>query len=180
MAWLLDMPAALGDRVGIKGCMKMSDGFSAFLQAVSDRAAKAAVFGPIAIKRDMLVCEAMNSAEPAEYRIARDNGKVWVSVVTANRWLSESIESDLEHTGDEVEELVEEELIELDYTGEKMGASQHYRSEDKLFTFRSPLPIGVNAAATDTKAVETATTCLLAYEACFRRLGDMDAGKAAE
>ena len=37
--------------------------------------------------------------------------------MTKDRWLSESIEGDLEHTGDELEELLEEELVELDWEG---------------------------------------------------------------
>ncbi len=153
----------------------MGDGMSGFLNGVGESARRAGVFGAVEVRGEMLVCAAKNSAEPAEYRISVDGGKVWVSLVTPNRWLSESIESDLEHTGDEVEELVEEELVELDYKGPPMGPSQHFRSEDKLFTFRSP--IAVKPGAEDAAAIETATTCLLAYEACFRRLGDMDAGK---
>ncbi len=116
----------------------MGDGFSAFLKAVGDRARAAGVFGAVEVSGDQLLCDAKNSAEPAEYRLSAGDGKVWVSLVTANRWLSESIEADLEHTGDDVEELVEEELAELDYKGAPMGASQHFRSDDKLFTFRSP------------------------------------------
>lgn len=156
----------------------MGEGLSDFLKAVAERAQQAGVFGAVEVKGGRLVCAAKNSAEPAEYRLETESGKMWVSLATSNRWLSESIESDLEHTGDEVEELVEEELVELDYKGEPMGRSQHYRSEDKMFTFRSPLAVGVNASASDAKSVETATACLLAYEACFRRLGDMDAGRA--
>ena len=38
--------------------------------------------------------------------------------MTKDRWLSESIEGDLEHTGDELEELFEEELVELNWDGE--------------------------------------------------------------
>jgi hypothetical protein len=163
----------------------MSDGFTAFLKLVGERAERAGVFGAVELKGDMLVCAAKNAAEPAEYRVSQDEGKVWVSLVTPNRWLSESIEAELEHTGDEVEELVEEELAELDYNGAPMGPSQHFRSDDKLFTFRSPAPVlAVDAAAgreagdDPSGAAATVATCLLAYEACFRRLGDMDASEA--
>lgn len=156
----------------------------AFLQAVGERAQRAGVFGGVEVKNGMLVCAARNAAEPAEYRVTQDEGKVWISLVTPNRWLSESIEAELEHTGDDVEELVEEELAELDYDGAPMGPSQHFRSEDKLFTFRSPAPVlAVDAAAgapggiDPAPAAATVATCLLAYEACFRRLGDMDASQ---
>jgi hypothetical protein len=152
----------------------MAEGLASFLSLVGEKAQRAGVFGGVQVKGEVLVCAAKNSAEPAEYRLDADAGKLWVSLVTPNRWLSESLESDLEHTGDEVEELVEEELVELDYKGPPMGPSQHYRSEDKLFTFRSPVPVAPGAL--DEGAVNIAATCLLAYEACFRRLGDMDAG----
>jgi hypothetical protein len=147
----------------------MSQGFSEFLEAIAERARGAGVFGPVSVDRGALICAAKNSAEPAEYRIFSDAGKTWIAFVTPNRWLSESIESDLEHTGDHIEELIDEELAELDYKGPPLGACQHFRDDQKLFTFRSVAP-GADAA--------TAATCLLAYEACFRRLGDVDAGAA--
>ena len=49
---------------------------------------------------------------------------------------------------------------------------EHFRSDDMLFTFRSPLPAGIQAA--------DAAKVLLAYEACFRNLGDMNAGGAED
>ena len=163
----------------------MSDGFTVFLRAVGDRAERAGVFGAVEVRNGMLICAAKNAAEPAEYRVTQDEGKVWVSLVTPNRWLSESIEAELEHTGDELEELLEEELAELDYNGAPLGPSQHYRSDDKLFTFRSPAPVlavdaasGPESGADSSGAVATVATCLLAYEACFRRLGDMDVSDA--
>jgi hypothetical protein len=155
----------------------MGDGFSAFLKAVGDHAQRAGVFGAVSLKGGMLVCSAKNSAEPAEYRISADAGKVWVSFVTPNRWLSESIESDLMHTGDSIEELIDEELAELDYAGPALGPCQHFRDDDKLFTFRSVIPVSADPQnSTDPGVLRVATTCLLAYEACFRRLGDVDAG----
>lgn len=156
----------------------MSTVTSEFLDAVAERARNAGVFGSVSIDRNaagggMVCCAAKNSAEPAEYRIFSEDGKTWVAFVTPNRWLSESIESDLMHTGDAIEELIDEELAELDYKGPPLGACQHFRDDQKLFTFRSVVP-------GSPPSVETATTCLLAYEACFRRLGDVDAGDEAD
>lgn len=97
----------------------------------------------------------------------------------ADRWLSHSIEADLLNTGDKMEDLLEEELVELRvrHAGRELGglSVEHFRSEDKLFTFRSRLP----GAASDL-APETISGCLLAYEACFRNLGDMAAGGGDE
>jgi hypothetical protein len=146
------------------------------LQALRDRAEKAGAFGPVRLDSDIgrLTCRAANAAEPAEYRVDVQQGKLWVSLVTPNRWLSESIETDLLHTGDKLGELIEEELAEFDYdTKGETVTFEHFRSDDKLFTFRSTLPIRLDQAdAPD--AIETASKWLLAYEACFRRLGDMD------
>ncbi|MEL6739096.1 MAG: hypothetical protein AAFP26_00410, partial [Planctomycetota bacterium] len=93
---------------------------------------------------------------------------IWVSLVTDNRWLSESIESDLVHTGDKLEELLEEELVDL---GWELGTLpyEHFRSDDMLFTFRSKMPFGPDRA----DAAEQTVIAVLGYEQCFRELGDM-------
>lgn len=146
------------------------------LEGVRARADAAGVFDTVRLDdaAGRLSCRARASAEPAEYRIDVQQGRLWVSLVTANRWLSESIETDLLHTGDKLDELIEEELVELgvDVKSVRVGF-EHFRSDDKLFTFRTPLPFDVQAAGTPV-AVETALKWLLAYEACFRRLGDME------
>ncbi len=146
----------------------------AFLQAISAKALAAGVFESVVAAPDRLVCEAKGSAAPAQYRVEVDGDKFWVSLVTADRWLSGSIELDLIHTGDKLDELIDEELVELGYTGPSLGF-QHFRSDEKLFTFRSCTNIAVSAAS-DPASVDAVLTCLLAYEACFRNLGDMQAG----
>jgi hypothetical protein len=152
-----------------------------FLNAVRSNADRAGVFAQVKIERGMLTCAARDAAEPAWYRIepalnaagtAGAEGGGWnVSLVTPNRWLSESIEADLMHHGDPIEELIEEELVEQDYSGEPLPV-KHFRSDDRLYTFVSPLPIN-SAHDSDEQAARTATQCLLAYEAAFRELGDM-------
>jgi len=145
------------------------------LGAVAERAREAGVFGDVRIEAGRLVCAAQDSAEPAEYRLDWDPaGKPWVSLVTPNRWLSESIEADLLHTGDKLEELIEDELVDLGYEGGPLRV-EHFRSDDLLFTFRSPVP---GVAGEESALTRLASTCLLAYEACFRQLGDMSAGDA--
>lgn len=147
------------------------------LDRVRQRAIDAGVFEWIKLQGESLVCEAKNCPEPAHYRIDRDeSGKVWVSLTMADRWLSESIESDLMHTGDKIEELVEDELVEHGYDGGPLPV-EHFRSESRLFTFRSPIPLKPDFSS---EAAETVTACLLAYEACFRNLGDMSAAGSAE
>lgn len=138
----------------------------AFLEGVAQEARRAGVFGVVVVGETGVRCAALASAEPAEHRVDVEGGKVFVSLVTSDRWLSESIEAELMHTGDKVEELLEEELVDRGYEGKL--TCQHYRSDDLLFTFRSELPVTPGP-----EGVEDAARCLLAYEACFRELGDM-------
>jgi hypothetical protein len=146
-----------------------------FLNAVRAKAEKAGVFAEVKLDRGMLACLARDAAEEAWYRIEPAAHGGWcVSLVTPNRWLSESIEADLMHHGDPIEELIEEELVELGHAGESLPV-KHFRSDDMLYTFISPLPI--DDAKREDDAVETAATCLLAYEAAFRELGDMSGGE---
>lgn len=142
-----------------------ADGFLAQVRAAAE---KAGVFGFVRLADGRVECRATDCASEAFFRIEQAEGKWWVSFVTPDRWLSESIEADLEHSGDELDELLEEELAEQGL--EAALPYQHYRSEDRLFTFRSPLPI---EGGLSERAADVAARCLLAYEACFRELGDV-------
>jgi len=139
------------------------------LSPLAEAAEAAGVFESVKIEGGRLICKAKGSAEDAYYRVEADNGRVWVGLVMEDRWQSESIEADLMHTGDKLEELIEEEMVELGYNGEMLPFA-HFRSEDMLFTFRTPLPVGPE----DASFPELARQALLGYEACFRQLGDMD------
>ena len=156
-----------------------------FLNRVADRARAARsgnepVFGPVEVREGMLVARARASAAPASYRVFLDGGRLWVSLVMADRWLSESIESDLVEHGDKLEDLLEEEMVELGMHPERGALRfEHFRSDELLFTFRSPLPISPEQAGSE-QAVETAAMWLRAYEAAFRNLGDMNEGAGEE
>ena len=152
----------------------------AFYEAVATKAKAASVFGEISVSPAMLKCDAAASADPAFYSLSVDAGKMWVNLKTPARYLSQSIEQDLVHTGDKIPELLHEELVELGYPdllpgGPALGF-EHFRDEQKLYTFRTATPIDVNKLH-DAKSVELGTMLLLAYEATFRRLGDMEAGE---
>lgn len=149
-----------------------SSALAQLLQMVAARAQQAGVFGPVSIKGDRVECEAKASAAPAFFRVGLEDGSLWVSLVTADRWLSQSIEADLVHTGDKLEDLIAEELAEFDWKGPPL-TFEHFRSEDKLFTFRSRIHVDT-AKFGEQASAERATACLLAYEACFRELGDID------
>lgn len=125
----------------------------------------AEVFEAVTRTDDGVRCDAMHVEEDCYYAATTDaDGGVWVGWYTPDRWLSESVEADLVHTGDKIDELLEEELADLGFDGTL--TIEHFRNDDKVFVFRSKLP----ADATNTDALVTA---LLAYQACFLELGDM-------
>lgn len=159
----------------------MNDTLAKFLHEVGLKAGSAGVFGPVKVEGERLSARAAASAAPAAYRLELAGGRLWVSLVTADRWLSESIETDLLHTGDKLSDLIEEELAELDCPTKV--TFEHYRSDDRLFTFRTPVPVDpaeLEKTGPRQSALELCTTFLLAYEACFRNLGDMNAGEGGD
>ncbi|MBM4107454.1 MAG: hypothetical protein FJ255_01350 [Phycisphaerae bacterium] len=146
-------------------------------RAVARRARDAGVFGSVAEGAPpspaLLTCEARDAASPAHYRLELHKGTLWVALTMADRWLSESIETDLVHTGDKLDELIDEELTELGYEDGPLPF-EHFRDDDKMFVFRSPVPI--DPARAGEREADVVATVLLAYEACFRNLGDMSGG----
>jgi hypothetical protein len=143
---------------------------------IAKTAEDAGVFARVRVVGERVECEAKDAAAPAFYRVDVQQGKVCVSLVTADRWLSQSIEQDLVHTGDKLADLIDEELAELGHPPVAKGSIkvEHYRSDDKLYTFRTPMMAVEQAAAPD--AVRSIGLHLLAYEAAFRELGDMPGG----
>lgn len=142
---------------------------AAILESLSELARGAGVFGAVTVSGDRLSAAAAASAAPAEYRVELEGGAVCVGVFTADRWLSHSIEADLLNTGDDLEELLEEELVEVGYSGPALTID-HYRNDEKMFAFRSRTGVRV----TDPGVEERVWKVLKAYEACFRHLGDMN------
>lgn len=148
------------------------------LRAVEPMARSAGVFESVKIDGGVLDCAAKDCPEPAFYRLGWEQGRLWVSLATPHRYLSQSIEADLVHTGDKMQDLVQDELIDHGYTG-GCGPVEHFRSEAKLFTFRTVVPITA-AQASEAGSATVARSFLLAFEACFRHLGDMSAGSEQE
>lgn len=144
----------------------MNDSSTTTIQGLGDRADRADVFSSVTVSDDggRLVCAARGPESDAEYRIERTDAGWTIGLVTPDRWLSESIEAELVHTGDSMEELLEEELIDLGIDPDPIRI-EHFRSEDLLYTFQTTVP--------DVTPEDTVATWLLAFEATFRVLGDM-------
>ena len=142
---------------------------AALLIQISEAATARGVFSKVELLGDRLRCHAKGCPEPAWYELATSGDALTVRFATPDRWLSESIESDLMHFGEDIEELVEEELAELGWRG-KVPVGKHFRDDARLYTFENPVPLAGDDAAT------VATKFLFAYEAAFRALGDVGGG----
>lgn len=141
-----------------------SANMNAVLAQAESQAIKAGVFGPVTLGGGVLTASAKGAGDEAAYVIYQDSQGLWVALQTPGRYLSQSIEADLVFTGDKLDDLIHEELVELGYEGPPPSC-EHFRDEAKLYTFRCKLP-----------RPDEAGRFLLAFEACFRRLGDMETG----
>ena len=137
------------------------------LESLSTRAAACERFVGVELADGALRAKARDVECDAWYILEPSDNAMAVLLVTPDRWLSESIEADLLHTGDTMEELLEDELVDLGYRASSESAIriEHYRSEDRLYTFRCLMPKGIDEDAI--------FTWLLAFEAAFHELGDM-------
>lgn len=127
----------------------------------SGRFAEARIDGP------RLRCRARGAAAEAWFTVERE-GDAWaVGLETPDRWLSESIEGDMLEGRDSAEELVDDELVEVGFP-HRCGKVRHFRDDAKVYVFRTPVPLG--GVADPAAGV---TTFLMAFEAAFSQLGDM-------
>ena len=138
------------------------------LQRVRDRLAAAAVFDRVEVAADNLRAYPKLAESQAWYEVsADDNDRLWVGLYTPDRWLSESIEADLMHQGDKIEDLLEDELIDQGF--DQRLAVDHFRDEELRYVFRSRVEVDRRQA----EAAERLARVVLAYDACFSQLGDM-------
>ncbi len=144
-----------------------------FLENVSTLLGCAPVLGDTEVADNMVACRAVETVDSVRYRVRVEGGRVWVSLVSGDRWLSESIEADLMNTGDKLEELIEDELEDLGVRGLPVSF-EHFRSDEMLFTFQSPLEIPGGGLP---EIERSARDLLLAYVACFGQLGDVGTGE---
>lgn len=151
-------------------------------KSVLARASADGVFGPCHVSGAKLICEAKGAGDHAEYRLVFDGSQVWVALVTPGRYLSQSIEQTLVFSGDKAGDLLRDELIDLGAVPDRTAATpvvEHFRDNEKLYTFRTPL--GITAAnAADAANVKKAGDYLLGYAQTFGHLGDMEGDEEEE
>lgn len=152
----------------------------AILDAVGERARSSGLFGEVArLGSGVLSLSAPDAGAPAFYRVslagAGGEGGVFVSLVTPDRYLSQSIEQDLVHTGDKLSDLLHDELIDADHPSPWRPVVEHFRDAEKLYTFRTAVPEAELSLGGDGPVLRV-WLLLKAYRACFENLGDMSAG----
>ena len=136
--------------------------------ALLDRLRTCGQFASVEATDDEIRCRARDVESEAYYFLRRSDRGLVVGFETPDRWLSESVEADLYHSSDSLDELLEEALDELEWPVDSVPVERfrHYRSEDLRYVFEHPVPDHGDPN-------ETAGTWLLAYEATFHELGDV-------
>lgn len=149
------------------------DECQALYEEAGDRVREAKVFARVRRNDDALICKARDVDSETNYRVrvTDEHDLVWVGLYTPDRWLSESIETDLLHQGDKLEDLLEEELYDQGF--EARLPMEHFRSDDKVYVFRSPVFLPKSEKLDGEGMIDRVTRVLLAYQAMFRQLGDM-------
>lgn len=144
----------------------------ALLAAVADALRDRGGFPSVRVECGEVVAAAP-LVDAATYRVGMDApNAASVSWASGDRYLSQSIEASLVWTGEDPGELIDDELGELGWTAGPIGAVDHYRDERNLFIFRCRVPISGSVEGRGRDA-EALATCVLAFEAAFRELGDM-------
>lgn len=119
----------------------------------------------------LLIAVAKDTPEPVFYRLEVVEGLLAVSWCSPDRYISQSIETDVLWTGDDLDDLIDEELVDLGWNRGRLKPLKHFRNDEMLFVFISETPIkAADATASD---AEDLTKAVLAYEIAFRELGDM-------
>ena len=149
------------------------DECQALYEEVGDRVRKPDVFEKVHRTDERLICKAKGIESEAYYsvEIPDEHDRVWIALQTLDRWLSESIEAELMFQGEKIEDLLEEELS--DHGLERRVDVQHFRDEQKRYTFRSEIALPADEVLDGPEMIDRVTRALLAYEATFRELGDM-------
>lgn len=149
------------------------DECQALYEEVGDQARESKMFAKVRRNDEALICRARDVESETVYRVevADSHDVVWVGLFTPDRWLSESIETDLLHVGDKLEDLLEDELY--DQGLEVRLPVEHFRDDEKRYVFRSPVFLPKSEKLDGEGMIDRVKRVLLAYEAMFRPLGDM-------
>lgn len=145
------------------------------LTSLHASAKQAGVFASITLDGPRLECEALDAAAPAQYRVEITPDGWAISLGTVDRWLSESIESQLVESRDSMEDLLREELVDLEWT-DAPPKIRHFRDDARRYVFECTVAFGCDA----TDDLRRTSCFLLAFQSMFRQLGDMSGAQSEE
>ncbi|GAB4515536.1 MAG: hypothetical protein Tsb0013_20120 [Phycisphaerales bacterium] len=121
---------------------------------------------------DIVTCHATDTPDEAQFCIEVDHEGVWLTWASTDRYLSQSIEAELMFTGDDLDDMVDEEIVDTGWDLGKLTPNTHYRDNDMRFVFRWKTPI--DPGAIDAKHhAEPFAKALAGVVEAFAELGDM-------
>lgn len=159
--------------------------FSQLIDALVGKAEELDIFDGVEAQADRVLCFADGPESPAWYMIrfdhfvgggAYDDGEeqkpsVTLSWNSKDRYLSQSIESDLVYTGDDLDDMLDEELVDLGWSRGRLDPFKHYRDEEETFVFVFRIPI--EQSKLRMQDADDLLKCLQAADLVFSELGDM-------
>ncbi len=145
---------------------------SAFLDELATRLKAHDRFDSAERKGHLVTAHATGTPEEAQFCVEVDDAGVWFTWATENRYLSQSIEASLMFSGDDLDDMVDEEIVDTGWNLGKLVPNTHCRDEDMRFVFRWKTPIGPKAIDAKDHAPHFANALAGVVEA-FVELGDM-------
>ncbi|CAN5692183.1 hypothetical protein BH11PLA1_BH11PLA1_02950 [soil metagenome] len=148
------------------------------LNAVAEMARASGAFESVEATPTEVVCAAQGPEDEAHYRLAFDaiDASLRLALTTPARYLSQSIEQELVHTGDKLHDLLRDEMIDADHPAPAKLTFEHFRDPEKRYTFRVRVP-AADAALDAAETARRVWLLLKAFEATFRELGGMKGGE---
>lgn len=118
--------------------------------------------------------EAHATATPDEalFCVEIDDEGVWLAWASEDRYLSQSIEAELVFTGDDLDDMIDEEIVDAGWDLGKLAPNAHFRDDERRFVFRCKAPVDAETLDPKTHAPAFASALAGMVEA-FAELGDM-------
>lgn len=139
------------------------------LTTLADALGRAPEFSGVTIDEasDLLRLTPAGAACGAWYELHWRDGRPVMSLCTEDRWFSESIEADLMHTGDDLDQLLMEELEDrgLEIDSASRPRVEHFRDQAMRYVFRATGASGWSSAQVEALA--------RGFAAVFAELGDL-------
>ena len=121
---------------------------------------------------DLVTCHAHGTVDEAQFCIEVDDDGVWLTWASLDRYLSQSIEAELMFTGDDLDDMVDEEIVDAGWELGKLAPNAHHRDEDMRFVFRWKTAITPDTVDAGAHA-EPFAKALAGMVEAFAELGDM-------